>query len=317
MRSEIRRDYIQEKYVLIAPKRGQRPHAPEEILPQPKPQQDCVFCPEKVAAHNIVDRIGGKGRGWQVAAIKNRYPAVTLHNPKAYGTQEVIIDTPEHEPELEEFMPQQVVRLLQMYQRRVVALSALPDIDYVLTFKNHGGRAGASVDHSHSQIFATKFLPPQIVDKSRRVKEYHIRTGRCPYCDVVRKEKKSPRWIWSDKNIACFAPYAPMHNYETWIMPVRHLDNIVELNEDELQSFAYALQRVVGNIVRLGLPYNFYFHQVVSDTDQHLYMKVVPRGSIWAGVEIGSGLIINHVPPEDSAKEFRKGWNHIGMSKRV
>ena len=85
------------------------------------------------------------------------------------------------------------------------------------------------------------------------------------------------------------------------------MDNITQLTDEERLSFAKALKHIVKKIGMLGLPYNFYFHQVINDEDQHLYLKIKPRGNIWAGVEIGSGLIINPVTPEDAADFYRKG----------
>jgi UDPglucose--hexose-1-phosphate uridylyltransferase len=310
MESEIRKDYFRERYVLISPKRGKRPHEnKEKIQPISPPAHDCHFCPAGVNYAEEKDRIGGDGESWQVLSLLNKFPAVSLDNPKAYGSQEVIIDTPEHTPTFEEFTPQQVVRVLQMYQRRIIALSQIPKIEYILTFKNQGGRAGASIAHSHSQIFATEFLPPQIFDTSRRAHEYRISHGTCVYCDVLGQERHTPRWIWGDEHVGVFAPYASMHNYEAWILPLRHVDNLAECNQDEVRSLAVAMQRVVTGIVGLDLPYNFYCHQVIHDEDQHVYIKVVPRGSIWAGVEVGSGLIINAIPPEDAASYYREQWN--------
>jgi UDPglucose--hexose-1-phosphate uridylyltransferase len=90
-------------------------------------------------------------------------------------------------------------------------------------------------------------------------------------------------------------------------MPIAHRDNITELTTAEKKSFAKVLKHLLIKIGDLDLPYNFYFHQVINDNDQHLYMKVVPRGSVWAGVEIGSGLIINPIDPAEAAEFYRKG----------
>ena len=96
-----------------------------------------------------------------------------------------------------------------------------------------------------------------------------------------------------------------MHNYEIWLMPKRHLDNITLLTFGEQKSLASALKKILKKINRLDLHYNYYFHQVINDKDQHLYLKITPRGSVWAGVEIGSGLIINPIAPEAAAKYYR------------
>ncbi len=302
MKPEIRKDYIQEKYVLIAPKRGKRPHQkPKTSL---KKTKACHFCPSNLK-ERLVDWQGEKN-DWSIAVLKNKYPAISPKNPKAYGYQEVVIETPDHENHLEQLSIKQIRNLFEVYARRTLELQKDRKIDYILIFKNSGGPAGASIQHAHSQIFATKFLPPHLKDKAERVKKYQKEKGRCLYCDVIKKERKSPRFVFEDDNVICFTPYASMHNYEVWILPKRHLDNVAELNPDEQNSWAKVLKKVLKQINKLKLPYNFYFHQVVSESDQHLYMKIIPRGSVWAGVEIGSGLIINAVSPEDAAKYYQE-----------
>ena len=305
MSSEIRKDYIQDKYVIIAPRRGQRPH---EVAPENKPAlvpPPCRFCPEKLDLETYVLEIGGK-KGWQIKVVPNKFPAVSPENPKAYGVQEVVVETAEHGTHLEEMSDEHVAKLLSVYAARTEAISEIKKIEYILIFKNAGGPAGASIQHAHSQIFATRFLPPHLLDKSQKVQAYKLRTGHCVYCDVIVKERKSPRLVFEDDHVVAFTPYASMHNYELWILPKRHLDNVTLLTDAERLSWAKILKHALQKIAALGLPYNFYFHQVIHDEDQHLYMKITPRGSIWAGVEIGSGLIINPVSPEDAAEYYRE-----------
>lgn len=303
LKPEIRKDYIQEKFVIIAPIRNKRPHRIEKPQISNEREETCAFCPSKVNKIKNLLTIG-KQNDWKIKVIKNIFPAVSLDNPKAYGTQEVIIETPEHFQELDSLPIDHIAELLRVYALRTKEISKIAEIQYILIFKNNGGKAGASIIHSHSQIFATSFLPPHLIDKSQRVQEYKLKNGTCVYCDVIKKEIKGQRLIYKDKNIIAFAPYASIHNYEAWIMPIRHIDNITCLKEDERKSFAKSLKMILNKISALGLPYNFYFHQVINDEDQHLYMKITPRGSVWAGVEIGSGLVINPVSPEDAAKYY-------------
>lgn len=305
MRPEIRKDYIQEKYVIIAPLREKRPHQIEKPQISGEKETTCVFCPEQVDKVKDLLTIGPR-KNWRIKVIKNIFPAVSLNNPKAYGTQEVVIETSEHVRELDDLPQKHIIELLEVYALRTKEISKNKKIEYILIFKNNGGRAGASIIHSHSQIFATSFIPPNLIDKSQRVQAYKLNRGRCVYCDVIEKESKGQRLIYKDKNIIAFTPYASIHNYEAWIMPLRHIDNIMCLNKDEKDSFAKILKIILKKINALGLPYNYYFHQVINDEDQHLYMKITPRGSVWAGVEIGSGLVINPVSPEDAAEYYRK-----------
>lgn len=304
MRSEIRKDYIQDKYVIIAPKRGKRRH--EYSVPPVTLPRECIFCPENIKRDEIIKLIHGTHKPWDIAVLKNIFPALSSDNPKAYGRQEIIVDTPEHNKQLEQMPAHHIASLLKLYAERTKALLEDKKIQYVLIFKNNGGVAGASIVHSHSQIFATDFIPPQLRDKSEKMLAYRLRHGNCVYCDVIRKERKGPRFVAEIGGIIAFTPYASMHNYEIWILPTRHVDNMTQLNDKERSSWATLLKKILPAINELGLPYNYYFHEVVYDTDQHLYMKITPRGSVWAGVEIGSGIIINPVSPEDAAKYYRK-----------
>lgn len=304
MNSEIRKDYIQEKYVIIAPRRGKRPRDFEILVQKPGHPSPCVFCPNHIESKLIIEQYG-EGKNWQIMVLKNKFPAVTFDNPRAYGVQEVIVETPDPSKQLEEFPKDHIAKLLKVYSDRTEVISKNKRIEYILIFKNNGGRAGASLSHAHSQIFATQFLPPHLLDKSQQAQKYKLKHGTCVYCDVVKKERVGPRFIWEDDLTIAFCPLAPMHNYELWIMPKRHLDNITALTDVERQSFAAILRRMLKKIGELRLPYNYYFHQVIRDEDQHLYLKITPRGSVWAGVEIGSGVVINPISPEDAATFYR------------
>ena len=305
---EIRKDYIQDKYVIIAPKRGKRPHdtISEHAYHKKKMVTSCIFCPQNLKTVPSLYRQGSKSN-WSINIIKNKYPAVSLDNKKAYGRQEVVIESNDHTLELEDLSISHIADLLEAYAIRTRDISKDKKIEYILIFKNNGGVAGASLQHAHSQIFATQFLPPHLFDKSQRQQAYKLQNGRCVYCDVIAREAKGSRLVYRDKNVVAFTPYASMFNYEIWIMPLAHRDNITELDAKERKSFAKILKHILIKIGQLDLPYNFYFHQIINDNDQHLYMKIAPRGSIWAGVEIGSGLIINPIDPDDAAEFYRQG----------
>lgn len=304
MSSEIRKDYIQEKYVIIAPRRGERPYdISKEAAPRIRKARVCAFCPEHPDHPAGLYSLPEDVALWKIKVAANKYPAVSLDNEKAYGVQEVVIETPEHAKDLEELPSEHIGDLLRVYAARTGEITKNDKIEYVLIFKNQGGKAGASLEHAHSQIFATAFIPPHLIDKSLLSQKYKLERGSCVYCDVIaREEAEGSRLIHKDADVIAFCPYASMYNYEVWVMPIRHLDNITLLNDEERLAWAAILKKALAKIVALGLDYNYYFHQVVNDEDQHFYMKITPRGSTWAGVEIGSGVVINPVAPEDAAR---------------
>ncbi len=303
-KSEIRKDYFLNKYVIITPGRAKRPRDIKEqtVL---KRVRDCPFCPEHINKNNIVDMIGGN-KNWKILSLKNVFPAVTLDNPSAYGVQEVIIETPRHKLELADLSQSHIEKLLEMYASRTQAISKNKNIDYILCFKNQGSKAGASIIHAHSQIFATKILPPDIKEELELARAYMFKNKSCPYCDIIQKESVGPRKIFLDEYVLAFTPYASEFHYEAWIFTKRHVDNITRLKKIEIKSFARALKLILIKLQNIDLSFNFFMHQVVSAPDQHFYLKIQPRDSVWAGVELGSGLVINSVPPEIAAKYYRQ-----------
>lgn len=303
-KAQIRRDYFLEKYVIITPKRVKRPRdiREETVVEAKKP---CPFCPSNIERKLIVQTIGSQ-KNWKIVVLKNKYPALTLNNPRAYGDQEVIVETPKHNVDFGDLPLNHLVKILNVYVQRTQALSQKKEIEYVLIFKNYGGKAGASIYHAHSQAFASRLMPPDVIYESTKAQEYQVYRGSCPYCDILKKENRSPRKIFSDKNILAFAPYASAYHYEAWILTRRHIDNITELNQSEKVSIAKALKKIIGKLNDLNLSYNFFLHQLIKNTEQHFYLKIQPRESIWAGVELGSGIVINSISPEEAAGFYRK-----------
>ncbi len=276
-----------------------------------KRAHNCYFCPDSIdkqqkeKGNYIIDQLDVNGIR-QVVSVKNVFPTMTPDNPKAYGYQEVIIDTPHHHKELADLPEKEIGYVLEMYKKRTIALAKDKKINYILCFKNQGSKAGASLVHSHSQIFASEIIPPDLQEEQGLSKNYQEKNKTCPYCDIIKKEAKSERLIFEDNQVIAFTPFASEYHYEAWIFPKRHTDNIATLNEKELKSYAKVLKIILTKLKALDLSYNFFMHQVISNNNQHFYLKIQPRDSIWAGVELGSGLVINSISPEAAAKYFRE-----------
>lgn len=296
--SEFRPCYLSNEGVIISTGRDKRPN---DINKKTSPK--CQFCPAQIKKEAVVEKI--KVGKISIISEKNKYPVLSLRNKKAYGTQEVIIETQIHEQKMADFSEKHIAGILKMYIKRTKALSKIPGINYILCFKNDGAAAGASLSHSHSQIFASGIIPQDLKKEAEHIAKRRLGKNSCPYCDIVKKESKSPRRIFSDKHIAAFSPYASRFNYEAWIFTQRHVDNITLLTESEIKSLARAIKMITSKIQKLGFSYNYFLHNVVSDPNQHFYVKIQPRHNIWAGLELGSGLVINSVSPEDAAAYYR------------
>lgn len=238
--------------------------------------------------------------------VENKYPALTEDNTRAFGKQEVIIETPLHNKEIHELSIGHIVKILDTYIDRYQTLRKIAGIKYVIVFKNEGGKAGASVAHSHSQIIALPLVPPEIEREYEAYARYEIEKGNCPYCDIIEKERHKSRVIFEDDNFFVFCPFASQSPYGAWFVPKRHFRHMTEMNGGEKESLAKALKRILAKLDEIDTAYNYFFHNAVYEEDYHMHLKLSPRPNVWAGLELGTGVIINSVAPEDAAKFYRK-----------
>lgn len=305
MPSEIRKDYLQERYVLIAPR--DRGLAAEIERPERLNHAGtiCEFCPASVNALQPISLIGSK-HNWHVKTIAHRSPVLTTSNPSHYGRQEVVIETPNHLHHFEDLPAEHLERIFETYSHRQRELARDPNIRYI-TINKTGGKAQSHLLHPHSVISAASFIPPDIMDRVVRLRQYQQHHGRCAYCDVTARESRSQRAIYENDDVLVFAPFASFHNYEVWVMPKRHISQISQLNPSERIHFASLLKLLTRAISRLHLPYQFAMPQISNNSDYHFFLQLIPRGSVWSSPELSAGLVVNHVSPEAAAQYYREG----------
>lgn len=301
-KSEIRKDYFKDEYVIIAPKRAKRPHKTEKPAEADK---TCYFCPQNFQDEIITYQDNNAAGDWEIVSVVNKFAAVSTDNPRAFGQAEVIIETREHGKDINEFSTDHVVRVFDAYIDRYEYLRNLDGIKNVILFKNEGGKAGASIAHTHSQIIALPLLPPKVQTEASAYNKYRLEKASCPYCDIIKKEEGKPRVIWEDENIFVLSPFASSSPYGAWFIPKRHIRNITELNHKEKISLAESFKVVLGVLGDLGISYNYFIENSINAEDYHMHIKLAPRPNIWAGLELGTGVIINPIPPEYAAKVYR------------
>jgi len=307
---ELRRDYILDRWVIISSGRSKRPHELQKAVTRVQ-GGPCYFCPgnEKLTPPEI-GRIVRNG-DWQLRWFENKFPALKPEGqalPKtdnrfytsasAYGYHEVLVETPRHDKQLAQLSADDIEDVLHIYARRIVELESKPNIKYVNVFKNHGYLAGTSIVHSHSQIMAISSVPPEIENKLSAMRKFLS----CPYCSVIQSELNSGRKCFENSDFVAFAPYASRFNYEIWIFPKQHIARMEEIN---FSSLADILRKVLRKVHDGNLDYNLLVQYGPKGQDFHFHIEICPRAAIWAGFELGSGIIINSVSPEDAAKFYR------------
>lgn len=301
--TEIRRDYIHDYYVLVAPKRRGRPY---DAATRDHPLVESANSP-RLDLQTEVEHLDGPDGTWAVKVVENKFPALTLDNARAYGDQEIVIDTPIPNIDFGQLDIPQIILVLQTYQNRYKALSAKPHIKYVSIFRNDGYEAGASLAHAHSQIYALPFIPPQLVRESQTVEAYWESKQQDPYEAILAYEQKQKlRIIHEDDLWLSFCPYASLWQMEAWVMPKRNVTTLTDLTTDELQSAASHLKMLSKKLSDTDISYNLCVEQGIS-AHQRLVFKLRGRNVVspWGGLEVSTGLIINTIPPEAAAEWYR------------
>lgn len=300
--SEIRKHYFLDRYVVIAPVRKLRPDGFGDTMPSHKLETTSSPAIEKEAG---ILEIKGR-QDWEVKVIENAYPTLTLDNPKAYGKQEIVIETPHHNLEFSELGVSHIEKVFSAYSQRAHALYQLPGIKYVVVFKNDGPKAGASIAHAHSQITAIPFIPPPVEHEAAAYDKYLRANSSCPVCDIVNWElKEKVRIIYSDRNIIALAPYAASAPFGAWIIPKNHLHQFCSLPKNVHHSIAIALKQICSKLDSAGISFNFFLQDSIPAQNHHFVLKVEPRSNVWGGFELATGVIFNPVAPEYSALWYR------------
>lgn len=309
--AELREDYVLDRWVIIAEKRGKRPH--EFLKPQaPGKTKFCFFCPgNEDSTPEEIGRIE-KGGKWIIRWFPNKFAAVdATHTPEirdtgisdhghAFGSHEVIVETNDHEKQLHDLSVSHISQVLRVYEMRIRELSRMKGIKYVTVFKNHGLKAGTSLVHSHSQVISINQLPSLIRTKAKR----SMRLGRCRYCEVLKREQHSKRLIDNSGEFVTIAPYASRYNYEAWIFPKRHVTSLSDLTGQEYTDCARHIRKVISKLAKIGASYNMFVHYAPRGTKMHMHIEITPRVSDFAGFEISTGIIINSVSPETAARFY-------------
>ncbi len=260
----------------------------ERELPTQAELDACPFCegredrtpPESLA---LPERQPPDTPGWLVRVVPNLYPA--------FAQQDVVVHAPRHVRSLAELSDTELALVAAAWRARAAAAHDA-GFGYVHALINEGRSAGASLAHSHSQLVWMSSEPP-VVTKERG--------AACRLCALLEAElAQGDRGLETREAISVLAHPAGRVPYELLIAPREHDESGLQspLLSDALASLAYwvrRLRRLEGPV-----PLNAWLHAA-----GHWHIELVPRLSVLAGIELGAGIYVNTLPPEEAAKRLR------------
>ena len=324
---DLRVDPLTGLQAIVAADRAQRPGAGlVATAPEPIDVAEDPFAPgheDRTPPEVYALRTNGSAPntpGWTVRVVPNLYPALIPDAPEpepfarrdlfaarpAAGAHEVVVNAPEPVVSLSELAPEQVADALEVWRARMRAHDAA-GAAYVHVLVNERREGGASLPHTHAQIYALDFVPAQIARERERFGAYAVRTmGGNLLQDLLQEEVKlRERVVAIDDEAVLLAPYASRLPYQLMLVPRRPRERF----QDDGPTGAHLLHDALGRLARrLGHPppLNLWVRTAPADAERYCWrIDIMPRLTHLAGLELGTGVHLNIVSPEHAAAELR------------
>jgi UDPglucose--hexose-1-phosphate uridylyltransferase len=236
---------------------------------------------------------------------------VPLGQARATGSWRTVVAPPgEHRP-LHAAGHEIIEGLVAGARDAIAAARALGQTDYVQVVQNWGAEAGARTNHLCLDIYDLPQVPHRVAEELGGAARFVIREGECPFCRLVRDEVSRPgRLVWADAGSVAFAPWASRSPFEVWIVPRHHGSDFGAATDEDVRRTSEALRNVLARLATAldGPPYNLVLHTAPLreqvDATFHWHWEIHPRLREIAGLELGSGLPVNPVSPEDAVDEL-------------
>lgn len=327
---DLRKDPVVGRWVIIATDRAKRPHdfthegkaAAPAFDPFLEGNEDKT--PPEILAYRAPNTAPNKP-GWRVRVVPNKFPALQVEGAlnkrgdgiydlmNGVGAHEVIIECPHYAESMARLSVDNIREVLWVYRDRLVDLKKDPRLVHGLIFKNKGASAGATLEHSHSQLIVTPVVPISVWEEMTGALEFYNYRGRCIYCDMNQQELAAgSRIVLDTPNFVVFCPFASRFPFETWVLPKPHSSHFENIQRQGVEEMGMVLKTILAKL-EIALddpPYNYIIHTAPFDIQEvphyHWHLEIIPRLTRIAGFEWGSGFYINPVLPEQAAAFLRE-----------
>ncbi|MEW5744317.1 MAG: DUF4931 domain-containing protein [Nitrospirota bacterium] len=325
---ELRLNMLTRKWVIIAREKSKK--AEDFIRASTKKRhpaflETCAFCPgneEKSPGERY--RIHGE-KGWSVRVILNKFSVLSTDGDRhrsvsglkqsitGFGTHEIVVESPLHHHTTALMPVEQIENVLRAYKDRLIECYKDPRVEHVVVFKNSGHDSGTTIEHSLSQIVGMPVTPFEVRSRNDIALRFFDNTGECLQCRMLAEElAEDARIVHASEHFAVLVPYAALSPFHLWIFPRRHSGTFADIRPEEAKDLAAALKTTLAKIY-WGLEnpdFNYVLRtaqpSAVDSPYLHWYLSIVPRVSTLTGFELGSGMFINPLVPEESATFLKR-----------
>ena len=320
----LRQNIITGDWVVIAPGRAKRPD--DFVHPRPEPTKKKKECPFCIGSDGYKDNTKIRIDCENIYVIENKFPAFydTESSTRSYypedfyrerlsvGKHEVVV-IKEHNTSLTKFSKSLTSEMFFAILERYKDIKKDEQVFSITPIYNHGPEAGASIEHPHAQIFASGIIANTVNREMDGAERYFGVNGACVFCDIIKHEKKEKkRIVYENDYFLAFCPYASKFPFNVWVIPKKHESQFENSSKNQINEFADATMEVLYSLERIipGLPLNMHICTLPTTLENsefyHWYLEITPRLTLFGGFELGSGVIINVIPPEKAAEYLKK-----------
>ena len=319
--SQFRYNKLTQHWVLFAPNRAKKPTNFKDDSEVKRNIESCPFeSGNESKTPKELLRIGDD-KSWRCRIVPNLYNALNIEdeaksfkrgcfeNRSGFGAHEVIVETPSHRLQMFDFDIDHFFDYFSIIKLRIEDLKKDIRLKYFSIFKNHGQDSGASLEHSHSQLIATPFIPKSVDDDLKRFKEYKEKTDRYFFDDMIHDELNYKEGIlFENSSFISYCPYASRFPFEVNIVSKKEsLRSIIDFDDTDIYSLSnicnkvfQALKKALGDVS---------FNMIVKngavqdkENQNRFHILILPRIYKIAGFELDTDIMINTFLPSTASK---------------
>ena len=296
--TRINKDFIFGYTVARAPQRLRRPTI--------KSAEKCPFCPGHEGETPATLQQYPETGNWYIRCFENKFPIFDREETQTGGRQEVVVETPEHKRQFEQLDENSVQAVIRFISQRLTMAGKEKNTAWTTWFKNSGAGAGATIAHTHSQLFVLNFIPEYVDQAFNRVEAYYLQNGCCYVCDALKRQKPllENRYYRLDVHPSGRMPY------QMRIVPREHQSCFDADNDERAHALAGLLLAAVQAVKQLkkGADYNLILNNGTEryKKSYHWTLDIMPRLAHIAGLEWATGLYVQPVARQKSFDTLQK-----------
>lgn len=320
---QFRKNPLKNEWVIFSEERSKRPKK-EKVA-------ECRFCegmeihtPSEIFSISSKENRHPDTSGWIIRVVPNKFPALSLENNNflkneifyenlnGYGIHEVVINSNRHVKFISELKETEIKLMLDVFAERIIQIKKNKKIKYISIFLNQGGKAGATIEHSHSQIIALPLLPEIIKKENNFLKKYYRDKKTCYICDLINVELKDKIRIIHKDDLFLITPlFYSCYFFEVDFIPLRHMSNFEDINSIEKEALAKYIKKISEFFLeKFGSDMNMFIKtQPIYENNKDYYhwtLKILPRIHNFGGFELSTQMNINTSFPEKTAEVIKE-----------